>query len=115
MDYMKKMAYEVFPWANIDKALTMPGLIQLRWGKERAAWGRVLGGTDEQLALFIDEKIPLAPVNFGVLEHASYSMALYLVPHIERVIEKGITREETWAWYAAYRAALKENTKPVAD
>lgn len=95
------------PWADVDPALTISGLISARHTRERQTWARVLSGTDEQLASFIRPWIKLHPANFGCPDEAADALALYLVGSIERVVTNGVPLQEIRDWYNAWAAGMK--------
>lgn len=105
--FQKNYAKDTFPWADIDSSLTTMGLLRQRSSGQRATWGRVLQGTDAQLSKFILTYLPIDPVNFNAPKRAAETLAIHLVPELERVIDKGIPLIEARNWFFAYTSGMK--------
>jgi hypothetical protein len=97
-------AHAYAPWADIDRALTISGLIDHRHTSQRAAWARVLSGTDDQLAgLLLHFTHPAE--NFNLPPAATLALAKFMIARIEDVVERKVPMELARTFYAGYRAA----------
>jgi hypothetical protein len=113
-------AYEVFPWADIAKSVTIDGLFSQRTTHLRREWGRVLAGTDEQLVESLISLDRVSAANNAVSDDAVLMFYRHMVRSgtFEKVAVSPLypSDQEVSNFFAGWRAALHahrvEKTNP---
>ena len=102
MRYGRHYAKDYFPWADIEPGYTLTGFMERRMESQRAAWARVLAGTDEQLAAALADKFS---EHHCASHAANEAFARYRITYIAEDFAKFPLNE--WRIFAAgYEAGL---------